>query len=54
MVIPLITLLVVLFALPVLQGLSCMTRVAGSDLRTGIASAFFAATIVSGYHVPER
>ena len=45
MVIPLITLLVVLFAYLFSKDF-LHTRVAGSDLRTGIASAFFAATIV--------
>lgn len=45
MVIPLITLLVVLFAYLFTKDF-LHTRVAGSDIRTGIASGFFAATIV--------
>lgn len=45
MVIPLITLLVVLFAYLFSKDF-LHTRVAGSDIRTGIASGFFAATIV--------
>ena len=45
MIIPLITLLVVLFAYLFSKDF-LHTRVAGSDIRTGIASGFFAATIV--------
>lgn len=45
MIIPLVTLLVVLFAYLFSKDF-LHTRVAGSDIRTGIASGFFAATIV--------